>query len=349
MLLSNVSIHIKAFVWLCIASLVLTACSNNQLHKQQLLIFGTTVDVSIWHNDTNLVQSAFSRLNEDFQRMHNSWHPWQDSTIKRTNQLLRSGEWFTASTSVLPLLEKSRQLSIQSRGYFNPAIGELVQLWGFHRSDPNNPYEPDMEKIHEIQQQIPTMQDIEQEGIRMRGNNPHLQFDPGGIAKGYAIDLAIQTLRAMGIENALINAGGDLAAIGSKNGTPWRVGIQHPRSQVVMAAVDNVSNESVFTSGDYQRYYLQGSERRHHIINPFTGEPSADTIAVTVIHKNATIADAAATAVMAAGKNHWQEVAASMNIDTTMLLTTQGELHMTSKMQKRIQLINSNDFSIHVH
>ncbi len=329
--------------------LTLSSCGNPQVHHHRIPVFGTIVDIRIWHENESLTQQAFRRLEQDFQAMHKAWHPWEEGPVKRTNQLLQSGEWFTAPTSVLPMLQEAHRLSRLSQYHFNPVIGHLVELWGFHRHDPEQPFIPDTRLIHEIQRDIPTVEDIEFDNIRLRGRNSYLQFDPGGIAKGYAIDLSMETLRAYGIRNALINAGGDLSVMGKKDDRPWTIGIRHPRGQKVLASLHSMANESIFTSGDYQRYYLDDGKRVQHIIDPFSGQPINHTVAATVIHSNATTADAAATALMVAGKSTWKKVASSMDISHAMLLTREGELHMTTAMSDRIKLHHAQGYRIHIH
>ena len=191
-------------------------CSQNtsdHVRQHEILAFGTIITVTIRHHDDLLITRAFSRLETDFQTMHKIWHPWEPGSLTRTNQLLQTGEWFTASTSILPLIQASKSLAEKSGQLFNPAIGKLVELWGFHRNNPEQPFIPDMQQIKQVQANIPTMNDLQIDGIRLRANNPHIQLDLGGIAKGYGIDQAINTLRAMGIRNAIINAGGDLRAM----------------------------------------------------------------------------------------------------------------------------------------
>lgn len=338
------------FILLCIFSiLMLSSCESPQVHHHRIPAFGTIVDIQIWHENKFLVQQAFQRLEQDFQTMHRVWHPWEPGPIKRTNQLLQSGEWFTAPTSVLPMLQEARRLSRLSQYYFSPVIGRLVELWGFHRHDPEQPFTPNTRLILDIQRDIPTIEDIEFDSIRLRGHNPYLQFDPGGIAKGYAIDLSMNTLKAYGIRNALINAGGDLSVMGKKGNSPWTIGIRHPRGKKVLASLHSMINESIFTSGDYQRYYLDNGARVQHIIDPFSGRPINHTVAATVIHGNATTADTAATALMAAGKSNWQKVTSSMDISHAMLLTRTGELHMTAAMNDRITLHHAQDYKIYIH
>lgn len=336
-------------VLLCGLFFFISGCSQNQLFQHRIYTFGTQVDISIWHDNPDTVKQALKRLDEDFQRLHAAWHPWEPGAIKRLNQLLPTGGWFTAATSVLPLLQESVRLSLLSKEYFNPAIGKLVDLWGFHRQNPKQPFQPDINLINKVQNNIPSMQDIEFDGIRIRGHNPYLQFDPGGIAKGFALELSVQTLNTYAIKNAMINAGGDIKVIGKKGESQWHIGIQHPRSERALASIQLNENESIFTSGDYQRFYMQNGKRRHHIINPFTGEPTAQTIASTVLHDNAAAADAAATALMVAGKQNWLEVISAMDISEAMLLTSDGELHLTQALKNRLKLLHTDKIEIITH
>ena len=327
-------------VWGC------TAEPDAHIRKHQVLAFGTIIDITIRHHDDALIERALHRLETDFRKMHEIWHPWKPGTLSRTNQLLRSGEWFTASTSVLPLILRSQQLAAQSSQYFNPAIGELVRLWGFHRDNADQPYQPDITAINAVKADMPDMEDVEINGITMRGLNPNIRIDLGGIAKGYGIDQAIELLQGMGIQHAIINAGGDLRAIGQHPDRPWKIGIQHPREPVVLASIETIKDESIFTSGDYQRFYLQENHRRHHIIDPISGAPVSHTMAATVIHSQATVADAAATALLSAGAGHAGNIAKAMGITHFMLLTADGDLVFSQPMQQRLDLNENIDLNL---
>lgn len=332
--------------WLAalLIALLVSGCSMQSTaitRHHQILAFGTIIDVTIRHPDNQLIEQAFQRLETDFLTMHEIWHPWEPGVLTRTNQLLQTGGWFTASTSILQLIKRAKELALQSDNFFNPAIGKLIRQWGFHRHDADQPFIPDMDGIRKLQSNIPTMEDVEINGISMRGLNPDIQIDLGGIAKGYGIDEAIRTLRLIGIEHAMINAGGDLKVIGQHNKRPWKIGIQHPRQSEVLASIEVLSDESIFTSGDYQRFYMQGNQRRHHIIDPHTGEPVSHTVAATVIHPDAATADAAATALLVAGKDNMASIAKAMKIHYVLLMTKQGEVFMSRAMQKRLH-INKN-------
>jgi FAD:protein FMN transferase len=123
----------------------------------------------------------------------------------------------------------------------------------------------------------------------------------GGVAKGYAVDRAVYVLRSRGIENALVNAGGDLYAMGMLEGRPWRVGIRHPDDPSEIVEVLEVSDAAVATSGDYQRYVMRGGVRYHHLLDPTSGRPARHVRSATVVARTAEAADALATGLFVAG------------------------------------------------
>jgi thiamine biosynthesis lipoprotein len=238
--------------------------------------------------------------------------------------------------SIMPLIKRAKVLSQQSQGKFNPAIGELIRLWGFASDDPPKGPPPKPEQIDALVEKNPGMDDIVLEGIRIHSTNPAVRLDFGAFAKGYGVDVAIEHLREMGIKNAVVNAGGDLRAIGRHGERPWRIGIRNPRDPGILASVDVEGDESVFTSGDYERFFEYEGVRYYHIIDPQTGYPARGAVSVTVFHRNAAQADAAATALFVAGPEEWYDIAKSMGVKGVMLIDTRGTVHMTPNLESRI-------------
>lgn len=190
------------------------------------------------------------------------------------------------------------------------------------------------------------MSDIQLQGIKLHSKNPSTELNFGAFAKGYAIDLSMEYLHSLGINNAVINAGGDLRVSGQHGKRPWKIGIRHPREEGVIAWLKAQNNESIFSSGDYERFYIYEGQRYHHILNPETGYPASGTTSVTVIHDNAGIADAAATALFIAGPQRWVDIARSMGIKYVMLIDTKGNIHLSPEMEKRINLQKNHTFNI---
>lgn len=306
--------------------------------NETVYTFGTLVEVTLIGVEEEHALAAYNAILDDFSYMHNTWHAWQPNALARINGLLKTGAPFSLAPSILPLITSAQTLSAQSDGLFNPAIGQLIKLWGFHSDNREEDLPPPLQsEIDALLSDTPGMHDVVIEGLSMRGTNANLQLDFGGFAKGFAVDTAINHLRELGIENAIINAGGDLRAIGRHANRPWHIGIRQPRGKGVFAAVDIEGDESVFTSGDYERFFEYEGQRYHHIIDPRTGQPANQTRSVTVIHSDGATADAAATALFVAGPKDWQRIAKRMGIKYVMLVDQQGRVHMNPAMAKRVR------------
>lgn len=330
----------RAFVVLLATGLVfgLAGCERERAHNEKFLALGTIIDVTVYGTDEKLARQAAETLRDDFEYIHVAWNAWHPGTLGRINQLLPTGHAFTGSPSILPLILKSRELEEQSGGRFNPAIGNLIALWGFHSDEPPQGPPPAEDEIRRLVEAKPSLADVEIDGVTLRSINPEVKLDFGAFAKGYGIDLAVEHLRELGVTNAIVNAGGDLRAIGRHGTRPWRIGIRHPRAEGVIASIEIKGDESVFTSGDYERFFMWEGRRYHHIIDPHSGYPADNgSTSVTVLHHNAAEADAAATALFIAGPAHWHGVARAMGIRYVMLMDNDGTVHMNPAMAERIR------------
>ena len=324
---------------LLLLATLLTGCSKtkNAFHER-FFALGTLIEISIYGVDQSLAKRASAQIEQDFHVLHTNWHARQPGKLATTKKQRASMEPFTPDPSLLPLLQKAGHLSQLSNGLFNPVIGRLIALWGFHDNALPVGTLPDSTVITALVKQAPSVNDITDTGTQLVNHNPAVSYDLGAIAKGYAIDHAVERLREFGIQNAIVNAGGDLRAIGQHGNRPWRIGIRHPRQNGLLASIELEDDTSVFTSGDYERFFEVDGKRYHHIIDPRSGWPANNTTSVTVIHDNAAIADAATTALFVAGPHDWTEVAHNMHIESVMLIDTDGIIHMTPAMQARIRI-----------
>ncbi len=331
--------RIRKTLWLLLLPLLLSNCGRPEPITTRFLAFGTLVDLTVSGLSREEAEQATAAIEKDFAEMHHAWHAWDPGPLGRVNRLLKQDQPFSAPPSILVLIKLGKELSTASGHLFNPAIGQLIDAWGFHGDDPSGHRPPTPERIAELLQQNPRMDDIQVDGITLRGANPAVKLDFGAFGKGYGIDLAIEHLRELGVENAILNAGGDLRAIGSRGDRPWRIAIRDASGKSVLGSVDVSGDESVFTSGDYERNFTWKGQRYHHIIDPRTGYPATGTASVTVLHHNAVAADAAATALFIAGPDQWYEVAKNMGMRYVLLIDSEGTLHMNPAMQKRLQLL----------
>jgi thiamine biosynthesis lipoprotein len=329
-------------------SLTISGCDQHKdpVFHDQFFAFGTLIDVTLYGVEQQQAESLCRQIEADFTDMHASWHAWQPGPLASLNDHLANLEATTTTPSIVQLLKEANRLSRLSTGLFNPVIGNLVSLWGFHDNALAIGILPDSAAIKELVTLHPSVEDVSISNNVITTQNPSVSYDLGGFAKGYAIDRAIERLRESGVHNAIINAGGDLRAIGQHGERPWRIGIRHPRESGVLASLDVSGDASVFTSGDYERFFEVDGNRYHHIIDPRTGYPANNTASVTVIHSDAATADAAATAIFVAGPDGWLTTAQNMGIQYVMLIDTQGTIYMNPAMQSRIHFEPGIDANI---
>lgn len=318
---------------------LLPGCDRPQdpVFRDRFYALGTLIELSLYGATPEQETLASEQLAQAFQVLHGDWHAWEPGRLSEANRQLASGGSFRADPELLLLLQAANRLSRQSQGLFNPVIGRLVRLWGFHADEIAAQTPPDPAALQALLDKAPSVADVELTDGLLRSRNPAVQYDLGAIAKGYAIDRGIELLRSRGIVNAILNAGGDLRVIGQHGDRPWRIGIRHPRQAGVLASVELADGESIFTSGDYERFFEVEGRRYHHILDPRTGYPATDTVSVTVLHPEAATADAAATALFVAGPDGWTEVARSMGIGYVMLVDREGVVHMNPAMQVRVR------------
>jgi thiamine biosynthesis lipoprotein len=329
----------------------MSSCSkpSHQVVQQQLFTFGTLVTISIWTDKPDQANLLIQQLSADFETQHIQWHPSnQESLLAKINQQIQTGETAKINPSLVELINLAIIYSKQSENLFNPAIGQLVDLWHFDQvvADQHEVTKPPSEKkIQSLLALKPLMSDLVLNKRQLLSSNRSVKLDLGAFAKGYAVDLAIKSIKDAGFKNALVNAGGDIKALGSKGGKAWKIGIRNPfyQQQIeipVLASMELKDNESIMTSGDYERYFNYQGKHYHHIIDPRNGYPTNGFHSVTVVHSDAALADAAATAIFIAGKESWKQIAKNMGVDKIMLINQQQEILMTKNLQDRISFIN---------
>jgi thiamine biosynthesis lipoprotein len=201
---------------------------------------------------------------------------------------------------MIPLLERARALSSASDYLFNPAIGQLFAYWGFQSDEPKGP-PPDPAVISALLTQHPTMDAVVIEGNQLHSTNPAIQLDVGAIGQGYAVDVAIAHLRTLGVENAIVNASGDIRVIGKHGDRPWRIGIRNPRGSGIFASIELQGDESIVTSGTYERYFEYAGKRYHHVLDPRTGYPARGPRGVTLVGRDLASVNGLGAAAMVLG------------------------------------------------
>lgn len=334
-----------AVVLACLLSgLLASACSDSQPRvRERLLVWGTEAQIDIVGLGPEQAQPAIAAVSERMLRLTGEWHAWQPSEVVRINAALRRGEAVQAPASVLALIERTRPLVRKTRRLFDPGVGELIALWGFHTDQyPIRTAVPSDAVLADWLAQRPSLLDLRIEGGRLSAKpGSRVQLDFGAVGEGAAIELAVTELRERGVQNALITLGGDMLAAGDAGGRPWRVGIEDPvvGGDAVLAELDLGPGEGLFTSGSYARFRTAPSgERWPHVLDPRSARPVAGVALTAVIADDPVLADAASTALMIAGPAEFAGLLHRLGLHCALLLTEQNELLITRSMQARIQL-----------
>ncbi len=344
--------------------LALAACGGKEppTYQEQGYVFGTLVEVSVYGEDEARARKAVTQVMQEFQRLHDLLHAWKPSALSDLNTAFAKGESREVTPELAAMLNDAAQLSAQSGGLFNPAIGGMVRLWGFH-ADEYKAVLPDEKQLAALVAAKPQMSDIvflssppaeertvalPPSGGKLEGGkaelvssrNPAVLLDLGGYAKGYALDRAAELLKRQGIHNALINIGGNVLAIGAHGDRAWRIGIQHPRKPGPIATLELHDGEAIGTSGDYQRYFEFGGKRYCHLIDPRSGRPVQGVQAVTILThgvRAGVLSDANSKPLFISGSAGWRNAAQKMNLAEALLIEGDGTVHLTAAMQKRLE------------
>lgn len=258
---------------------------------------GTEVVLEAQGQEAEALDAALVAARAEFDRVEDMMTSWRPSPLVTMNDSA-DGTPQTVPRELSDLVARALTVARLSGGAFDPTYASVGKLWDFKADPPVIPSPTDiaaaLDRIGwaKVQFDQATAQVTMPEGTRL---------GLGGIAKGYGVDRAMAVLMEHGIEHGIVNAGGDLKALGTDMGKPWTIAIKHPRDRERAIAIVPVSNVCLVTSGDYERFFELDGERYHHIIDPRTGRPARGCMSATVTAPDAALADAVATAVCVLG------------------------------------------------
>jgi FAD:protein FMN transferase len=311
--------------FLClVSSLMMTPSVQADWLKLHRNMMGTLVSVELWSEQKLQGQHCAQQVFDEFLRIENMMSPYiPTSEISQVNN-----DAFVEAVRVSPELFKLLQTSIKfselSNGAFDISFASIGYQYDYRKK-----IQPDEKHI---QQALPSVnfRNIKLDKNTIHFNHPGMRIDLGGIAKGYAVDRAIDLLQQCGINSGIVSAGGDSRIMGDKNGRPWVIGIQHPRKKEDYALRIPLSNTAISTSGDYERYFLTNDERIHHIINPRTGRSAKESWSASVIGPDATTTDALSTTMFILGAEKGIQLIEKMQNLDAIIIDANGKVHYSS-------------------
>jgi thiamine biosynthesis lipoprotein len=306
-----------------------SAVFSADLYHQSKPLLHTFVEVKAYgDNQTDaIIADTFNEMGR-VNNLLNNYDPASD--VSHINAAA-GNDAVNISPETFLALSKAKKYARLSQGAFDFTVGPLVALWGFNQDQPGLAgNEPDHVLIAQVQRLV----DYEAlqlsdgpSGASARLKHSGMRIDTGAFGKGFAADRAIHFLREKGIKSALVAAGGTICAIGLKpDGKPWQIGIRHPRNSSSFLTVIPLRDESVSTSGDYEKFYYKAGKRRTHIIDPRTGSPVSTIQSVTVIAPQGIDSDALSTALFVLGPVDGLALIEKLSGVEALIVTESGEV-----------------------
>ncbi|CAA9892599.1 FAD:protein FMN transferase [Candidatus Methylobacter favarea] len=287
---------------------------------------GTTYHVSFWSQQAADVKAVKQEVDAEFSRLDQQLSNYRkDSVIEQFNAK-RNSEPQAVGEEIVTLLEQARTVSQASGGCYDLTIKPLFELWGF-RDDKLTP--PDEPALQAAQKQVGFAQVDVVDATHLRKHIPNLEIDLSSIAQGYSVKRISALLEKQGIENYLVEIGGELQTRGHKpDGAPWRVALEKPlsgeRTMQKVITIRQTGPLAVMTSGTYRHFFDLNGKRYSHILNARTGKPvDHETVSVTVLHADPVQADAWSTALLCLGRKAGIEAADTAGI-AALFIEQQG-------------------------
>ncbi len=317
----------RSFLW---ALLLLASCGSR--HPEEFsrtrLLMGTTVSITVLDRDERRALTAIEDAFTEIARVDRLMSTWRETS--QVSRLNREGR-VAAGPQLLHVLARSRLVSEISGGAFDITVKPVLDLLTDSFSETGGPPEPpELEarlRLVDYRQVV-----VEGDVVSLPAG---VEIALGGIAKGYAIDLAVAALERGGIDHVLVNAGGDLGALGDRAGESWRLAVRDPLEPEGLLATISLSGESVATSGGYERFF-DAEGQWHHLIDPRTGKSAGGVASVTVTAGSALEADALATAVFVMGEIEGLALVEALDGVEALLVIDGGAIIASTGMRYRL-------------
>lgn len=312
--------------------------------EERRLVMGSELHLTAWTADEPAARAAFAAVGAEFERLEGLLSVWRErSDVTRMNQ--------SAGVAAVPVhadtrrvLQAAAQVSAWTAGRFDVTFGALAEVWKFdHDQDNRVPTDEEIAaRLPRVDYHAVAVDDTAGTGFIAR---PGVRVHLGGIGKGYAVDRGVAILRAAGLRDFLVQSGGDLyaagATIGPSGATPWRLGIQDPRGEGgdPFASVE-IADATFSTSGDYERFFIQDGVRYHHILDPATGQPARGCRSVTIVAREATVADGLSTGVFILGPERGMALVEALPDVEAVIVTADNQVSISSGLAGRVTILH---------
>ncbi len=286
------------------------------------LLMGTTVEIKVLSYDEAIAKKSISDAFGEIARVENIFSVHKSAS--EISQLNKNGS-AVVSDEVIQLIKKSNYFSEISAGAFDITVLPVIELWKNSKKKGKMPSPSEIKMAQKLVGWHNIL--INEKNKKITFAKKGIKIDFGGIAKGYAVDCAVEVLKKNGVKAGLVNAGGDIRCFGGKI---WKIALQNPRDKNDFITVLKINAKAVTTSGDYERYFFLDKTKISHIINPLSGYSADESISSTIIADNAADADALATATYVLGPKNGLKLVQLYKVAECLIIDKERKIYKTT-------------------
>jgi thiamine biosynthesis lipoprotein len=303
-----------------------SGCTKSKTVQKTQSIMGTDVTITVVAQSSEEGEAAIEAGMRELRRLDAMMSLYKnDSEITKVN-LAAGKNPVQVSPEMVEVVERAVEVSRLSGGIFDVTIGPLVVLWQMRLKEGKVPTDQEIARTRSLVNYRNIVIDKKASTIFLK--KPGMIMDLGGM-KGYTADRAAAMIKKSGIDNAIIAVAGDIWVLGHReDGTPWRIGVQHPREQDKTLTVLDIKDKYISTSGDYERFVIKENKRYHHIIDPRTGKPSKGVISATLIGDKGALIDPLTKVPFIIGPAEGIKIVKKLGAEA-IIVDDQGKVFMT--------------------
>jgi thiamine biosynthesis lipoprotein len=314
--------------------IIISITSRKRIQREHIfskVLMGTLVEITISgaEGDALLFANAAEEAFAEISRLEEIFSSYKSTSDVSRVSASAGRVGVKVSPEVIEVVETALQIAKLSEGAFDPTIGALKEVWSF--SGETKPL-PKKERVAKLLKRVDYSQiyvDNDVVGIR----EAWVKMNLGGVAKGYIVGRAVEVLKARGAMRGIVKAGGDMFVFSDDGSEFFEIGILHPRKKGEMLGTLKLKSGAIATSGDYERFFMAGGVKYHHILDPATGFPARRSISATVTSIDPTLADALSTAVFVMGPESGLKMIESLEGVEGVIVAADGTLYQSSGMK----------------
>jgi thiamine biosynthesis lipoprotein len=308
------------------AAATASAPESGRWFSRDEAIMGTAIHVELWGEEPQAAERAIDAVMAEMHRIDRLMSPYkEESELSRINRDA-CREPVAIGAELFGLIERSLHFSQLSDGAFDITFASVGHLYDYRSGRA-----PDAAVLARARQAI-GWQHLQLDAKRrtIRFGRDGMRIDLGGFAKGFVVDTSIAILKRLGVQHAVVAAGGDSRVMGDRRGRPWSIAIRDPRDAKRVVAVLPLQDTSISTSGDYERYFERDGLRHHHLIDPKTGTSPSSVRSVTILADDGLTSEGLSKCLFVMGLERGMRLIEAQRGVDAVVVDAAGALHFSS-------------------